>query len=138
MAPAEVSQIDNKMVSAVYQEVLKMMQQNPSSPLSDGFQQASVNFAGIISAFQVDFAESDKSDVLWIIDTGASDLMAFNSMLFTDIHNISQPITICLPDGSNKIVNLIGNVMLTSNILLQNVLYVPNFKHNLLSGWQIS
>lgn len=59
--------------------------------------------------------------------------MTLNSMLFTDIHNIPQPITIYLPDSSYKIVTQIENIMLTSNILLQNVLYVPYFKHNLLS-----
>lgn len=70
MAPVEVSSlVDNKIISAVYQEVLKMMQQNPSSSLSDGFQQASVNFAGIVSAFQVYFVEPDKSNVFRIVNT---------------------------------------------------------------------
>lgn len=54
-------------------------------------------------------------------------------MLFTFIHDTPSLITVCLCDGTLKLVDKIGNVMLTSSVILQNVLYAPDFKHNLLS-----
>ncbi|XP_074368570.1 uncharacterized protein LOC141708711 [Apium graveolens] len=71
-ASGENSSFDSKMVSAVYQEVLKMMQQQQMSPLSEN-SQSYVNFAGIVSAFQVISNASHNSNISWIIDTGASD-----------------------------------------------------------------
>lgn len=50
--------LDIKMVSAVYQVVLKMMQHNPSSLLSNIFQQSLFNFASIVSTFQIYYVDT--------------------------------------------------------------------------------
>ncbi|KAL2933012.1 Retrovirus-related Pol polyprotein from transposon RE1 [Bienertia sinuspersici] len=52
---------------------------------------------------------------------------------FTSISTLSTFIPIKFPDGSLTCVSQIGSVPLTSQIILNNVLYVPSFKHNLLS-----
>ena len=59
--------------------------------------------------------------------------MAYDSNIFVDMDVLPKPISITLPDGSSKTVTLVGNVMLDDNIKLKRVLYVPEFKFNLLS-----
>ena len=69
----------------------------------------------------------------WIVDTGASDHMAYDLDLFVNLDALSKPVYITLPDGSLKTVTLGGNVQLDEKIMLRKVLYVPEFKFNLLS-----
>ena len=59
--------------------------------------------------------------------------MAYDLSLFDKLDVLSKPIYITLPDGSVKHVTLAGSVRLGSNFFLQQVLYVPEFKFNLLS-----
>ena len=69
----------------------------------------------------------------WIVDTGTSDHMTFDSTLFTNITYLANPVHIILPDASLKTVTQIGEIALLPNLSLNNVLYVPKFKYNLLS-----
>jgi len=68
----------------------------------------------------------------WIIDTGASDHMTFDSNLFSHTTTLLSPVSVPLPDGTLKPVTITGDIPLSSTTL-HNVLYVPNFKYNLLS-----
>lgn len=43
------------------------------------------------------------------------------------------PSLVGLPDGQDKVVNTVGNVLLTQDPLLGDVQYVPDFKHSFLS-----
>lgn len=120
------------MVSAVYQVVLKMMQHNPSSLLSNIFQQSLFNFASIVSTFQIYYVDTYIYSASWNIDTLISDHMTFNCMLFTIIQDTPKLITICLHNGTLKLVDNIGNLMLKPNVILQ-YMYVSYFRHNLVS-----
>jgi len=73
------------------------------------------------------------SSDLWIVDTRATYHMTTNLHMFKNLSVLPKPIMIGLPDGSVKSVTLGGNVQLTANIILHNVLFVPYFKHNLFS-----
>lgn len=73
----------------------------------------------------------------WIIDTGASDHMTFNQNLLTKTTKPSKHILVTLPDGTSKPVLQTGQVTLAPNFNLQNVLYVPDFRFNLLSVSQL-
>ncbi|KAL2893587.1 Retrovirus-related Pol polyprotein from transposon TNT 1-94 [Bienertia sinuspersici] len=53
--------------------------------------------------------------------------------MFTKLNNLQRPLKIRLPDGNLKKVNKIGTVIVNKNLTLVNVLYVPDFKHNLMS-----
>jgi len=72
-------------------------------------------------------------NITWIVDTGASDHMSYDLDLFDKLEALSKPVFITLPDGSIKKVTLEGNVKLNDNLPLSTVLYVPEFKFNLLS-----
>ncbi|KAL2896998.1 Retrovirus-related Pol polyprotein from transposon TNT 1-94, partial [Bienertia sinuspersici] len=68
-----------------------------------------------------------------IIDTSASDHICCNIALFSTINSLKKPLKIGLPDGNIKYINQIGSVRLTYSITLYKVLFVPEFKQNLLS-----
>lgn len=68
----------------------------------------------------------------WIIDTGASCHVCFDLTLFHSTESISNT-SVVLPDGTNLSVTISGTIRLTENLILHSVLYVPNFKFNLLS-----
>ncbi|KAK9689148.1 hypothetical protein RND81_09G038700 [Saponaria officinalis] len=53
--------------------------------------------------------------------------------LFVNAQALSKQIMVGLPDGTTKLVTYIGEVTIHSDIILHDVLYIPDFKHNLLS-----
>ncbi|GAA0170061.1 hypothetical protein LIER_24407 [Lithospermum erythrorhizon] len=67
----------------------------------------------------------------WIIDTGASTHIC-SSMKFLK-SSVPSNTSVCLPDNTTKSVHSIGTVILSDTLELQNCLYVPSFKYNLLS-----
>ncbi|KAK9698544.1 hypothetical protein RND81_08G112000 [Saponaria officinalis] len=87
------------------------------------------NFAGNSTASSNAFAYSSS----WILDSGASDHMCSNKLLFSELHTLSKAYSISLPNGHIVTINSVGSVPLTPQITLLNVLFVPNFKFNLLS-----
>jgi len=72
-----------------------------------------------------------------IVDIGASDHMTYNHALFSQHTIPPRPTFVTLPNGTSKPVSQIGQVNLTSNLSLHKVLYVPDFKFNLLSASQL-
>ena len=98
-----------------------------------------VNFAGIITctssiAFDKLSCECYKARTdLWILDSGASHHMTFNKQHLTNILPLPEPVLVRLPNGYKVKVTEIGNVRITSQITLYNVLFIPSFKYNLIS-----
>lgn len=92
---------------------------------------STINFAGTLSASSTPSYHTCHD--VWIIDNGASDHMAIHLYMFQTTTMLQKPISIALPDGSIKTVNIVGTVVLNSQITLSNVFYVPEFNHNLPS-----
>jgi len=70
---------------------------------------------------------------VWIIDSCASDHIIFNKKLFSRIYKIpDSPVTVHLPNGNITNVTTIGTIHLAQNLILTNVLYIPEFEFNLL------
>ncbi|XP_074287863.1 uncharacterized protein LOC141613021 [Silene latifolia] len=90
----------------------------------------SVNFAGISLA---NHSHTALSSTEWIIDSGASDHMCGNPALFTTLHRLSVPLQVGLPDGSIQNVAYTEDIRLPNGIVLVKTLFVPAFRHNLLS-----
>lgn len=63
--------------------------------------------------------------------------MSYNQNLFDSLHSLPLPIDIYLPNGSKQQVQKWGTVILSDKIILHKVLFVPEFKHNLLSVAQL-
>lgn len=70
----------------------------------------------------------------WILDTGANDHMIGKSGLMRDSKSYAGATgSIQLLNGSSTRVTQVGTVDINDTILLHNVLFVPDFKYNLLS-----
>lgn len=98
----------------------------------------SANFAGTmltenpVSASKL-YMLTQINSISWIIDSGASDHMTSNKALLFDITPLTVPYLVTLPNGYKVKVTSTGSFALTPFITLHNVLFVPSFKHNLIS-----
>ncbi|XP_074313499.1 uncharacterized protein LOC141648673 [Silene latifolia] len=118
------SMIDGLVISVVDQVLQRIYDSKPGL--------SSSNFAGILH-----YAHSATSNLFlndWIIDTGAFDHMTYNINLMHNKTILKVPILIGLPDGTTKVVKIIGDVLLTPAITLKNVLLIADFRQNLLSN----
>uniref|UniRef100_A0A803N863 Retrovirus-related Pol polyprotein from transposon TNT 1-94-like beta-barrel domain-containing protein n=1 Tax=Chenopodium quinoa TaxID=63459 RepID=A0A803N863_CHEQI len=74
-----------------------------------------------------------KSHLSNFADSGASDHMASSKDLFVEMRTLKKPVSVKLLDGTMRFVKEMGSVSLSPDIGLRNVLYIPEFKHNLLT-----
>ncbi|KAL2230856.1 UNVERIFIED_CONTAM: hypothetical protein Sindi_1680000 [Sesamum indicum] len=102
-------------------KVVKAMQDQTGNHISANFSDFQ-GYAGTISTID-----------MWIIDSGASAHMCASLAAFKKFYNLDNEVFVKLPNGSSHQVTISGEVHLTKNIILKQVLYVPAFKHSLLS-----
>ncbi len=81
--------------------------------------------------FSIGFNASDRPS--WIIDSGATDHMTYQSSLFTTYSPCPSSRKVATADGSLTTVAGIGDVPLSSSLILRNVLHVPKLSTNLIS-----
>lgn len=93
---------------------------------------SNANFTGNLSILPYFIFFYDSSNKSWILKNGASDHMCSYKPLFSSLSILSQPLHITLPNGQIISISHVGNVPITHNIIMKDVLYVPNFKINLL------
>ncbi|KAL0402446.1 UNVERIFIED_CONTAM: Retrovirus-related Pol polyprotein from transposon RE2 [Sesamum latifolium] len=86
-------------------------------------------FAGNIFTFP---HKNMTTETTWIIDSGASTHMCSIFSMLDNVRYLNQPVFVKLPDGTKKEVTHKGDIQLTKNIKLKEVLYIPSFRHNLL------
>ena len=70
---------------------------------------------------------------LWLLDSGVSCHIATHKDLFSTLHPLKIPPTVCLPDGNTCCPKFCGFVYIFPKITLHNVYLVPEFKVNLMS-----
>jgi len=68
----------------------------------------------------------------WMLDSGASCHMVGDRTMLSGVKQIA-PVTIGLPNGAHTTASEMGLTRLAKNLQLENVLYVPNLKCNLVS-----
>ncbi|XP_019442311.1 PREDICTED: uncharacterized protein LOC109347033 [Lupinus angustifolius] len=73
---------------------------------------------------------------LWILDTGATDHV--NNLLNFTYHKSIKPIHVKLPNNLTIIAKKSGTVILSKSLTLHNVLYMPDFKYNLISHHKLA
>lgn len=78
-----------------------------------------------------------KSTNIWILDTGATDHITCNLGYFNTYNNI-QGAMVNLPTGQSIPVTHIGNIKLTDDLWLENVLYIPSFNINIVSASKLT
>jgi hypothetical protein len=73
-----------------------------------------------------------NSDNGWIVDTGATHHTCYDLIWFTNCIEI-EPVSVNLPNGSVIEANYRGPVQLSKDLIIDNVLYLPQFAVNLIS-----
>jgi len=69
----------------------------------------------------------------WILDSGASDHITLDISLLHNVRPIRASWYITTPNGKRAQITQIGFMLLTTSLILENVLHVPEFHFNLLS-----
>lgn len=104
---------------------------------------ASVNCAGIpktitttdfncLSFFSYFYPQS------WIIDLGGTEHMTYDYLVLFDIQTLSMDLYIYPPNSQRVKVSQVGHVHILHGLTITNVLFVPEFRLNLLSVHKIT
>ena len=91
------------------------------------FSPLAYNFVGILKVSQ-----HRLSSQKWVIDSGATHHVAHDKNIFVSL-NSSLTSSVNLPTSSTIKVSGVGTIRLNDHILLHNVLFIPEFRLNLLS-----
>ncbi|XP_021723121.1 uncharacterized protein LOC110690566 [Chenopodium quinoa] len=110
------------------QQIEALLKMLPKQSFGDNDEETDHSYAGMVSCH---FAESIENE--WIIDSGASDHMTGYLNTMHDVVRSKNSPQINLPTGQTANITHFGSVNLGNNLSLKNVLYVPSFKHNLIS-----
>ncbi|XP_074322732.1 uncharacterized protein LOC141659703 [Apium graveolens] len=108
-----------------FEQLLKLI---PGNATGQTEEENDTPFSGMITCGA---AESKIQE--WIVDSGPSDHMTCSLNLLHNIRPALLHMTIKLPTGSTTSITHIGDTVLSCGIPLFNVLFVPQFTHNLLS-----
>ena len=73
------------------------------------------------------------SSTLWIVDSGASDHMTRDVTLLSTYSLCTGNTTVKIADGTSSKVTGIGSVVISKDVILKSILFVPNLDCNLLS-----
>ena len=68
----------------------------------------------------------------WIIDSSASSHICHDKFMFTN-HYSAQNMFVILSTKTHLKVEHIGYIFISNDLVLKDVLYIPDFKYNLLS-----
>ncbi|OIT39733.1 hypothetical protein A4A49_57707, partial [Nicotiana attenuata] len=92
---------------------------------------ANTSFAGTSKTFITNERVRDEN---WIVDSGATNHMVHTKELLDKINTdiLGNAPKVYLPDGTSLDVECTGESRIGENSVVKNVLYVPNFKYNLL------
>ncbi|KAH7657123.1 RNA-directed DNA polymerase protein [Dioscorea alata] len=74
-----------------------------------------------------------RSNLIWIIDSGASDHMTSNFSLFCSYRPCAGNRSVNIAGGSFSVIAGVGDIKIPSALTLTNVLHVPSFSCNLIS-----
>lgn len=91
------------------------------------FSSSTIGFVGILRA-----TGNVLSSASWIIDSGATHHVSHDKDLFESLSD-SLNRSVTLPIGQNINIKGIGQIRLNEYLRLTNVLYIPDFRLNLLS-----
>ncbi|KAL4562842.1 hypothetical protein LXL04_026873 [Taraxacum kok-saghyz] len=83
--------------------------------------------------FSSAFTTSTSGTRPWVVDCGATDHMTGDRNTFAEFQPMSESKTIKVATGEDANVAGIGTVVISKNITLRSVLYVPNLDYNLLA-----
>lgn len=131
------SSVSRSVTPEQYQQLMAILN-NASGGVTSTFDNPEVHLASKTHVFArpVCLANYQLIASDWIIDTGASNHTT------TSFHHLIQHVTINfvihLPNGKTSKLTHKGTIILSDDITLYNMLYVPDFKFNLISGSKLT
>ncbi|XP_019267553.1 PREDICTED: uncharacterized protein LOC109244848 [Nicotiana attenuata] len=116
-----------------YSQILQML--NNAKQVDTVANSATMSITGTITALMSHLVTNN-----WIIDTGATNHMAHNLNLLSNIRKLSDSDqnSVQLPNGENVIISHTGDLSLSKDKSVHHVLYIPDFKFNLMSVSKIT
>lgn len=113
---------------AQYNQIQQMIHQEQDADAIANVAHTSGTSTGIAMSFL-----SRLKQEQWIVDSGVSNHMASKLDLLSSQNLLSKPGSVHLPNGDTTDITHTGCVSLLKGHQISNVLYVPNFRFNLLS-----
>ena len=115
-----------------YHQLMSMLTHHLASFSTGSSSSSASNAVSAGTCFSISLNPIFSSTNYWIVDSGATRHICYKAALFHSLRPISNS-TVTLPNQTSISVSYIGNVSLGPNLLLKDVLLVPQFKFNLLS-----
>lgn len=128
-------ELDQNMMATMCNEMFKLLQDKFNCCSGSSSSGGAANFAGMqVNSHALTCSPSNDQFVSeWIINTGASDHVTPCSHLFITTRTLKRPVLITLSDGSTKSISIVEKIKLSLSLTLHHLLFVPDFKYNLLS-----
>ena len=129
-----------KFATRQHQALLNLLQQQANQGASTSHNFSHINQIGTLSSNNhstignvLPFARavSKHDQVIWILDSRATDHVTAFSHLFSSYKKI-DPITVKLPTGHTVTATHAGRVQFSQFLYLEDVLYIPTFQFNLI------
>ncbi|KAI9153283.1 hypothetical protein LWI28_008823 [Acer negundo] len=114
-----------------YQQLMSMFSTHLTTSIKSASDQDVTTYP-IGICFSVSLSPIFSSNHIWIVDSGATRHICSKASAFVCIKEVKHA-TVTLPDHTQIPVHFSGDVKLSSMITLKNVLFVPQFKFNLIS-----
>lgn len=91
-----------------------------------------MNATGFMAGNRFCFFTSINNNT-WIVDSGASDHITYDLSLLQKVRSIQDHCYITLPNGKKAQIRNTGSMTLSPDLILRDVLHIPDFQFNLLS-----
>ncbi|KAL4379256.1 hypothetical protein GQ457_02G035690 [Hibiscus cannabinus] len=130
---SSTSSAQQSLTSQQCQQLISMLTSQLQAASTAEVSSTSINLAmqGKLLSFISSLSSFDVQNS-WIIDSGASRHVCYSKELFESLTPI-QAGTILMPNKTFVSVKFAGTVRLSADFLLKDVLYVPDFRFNLLA-----
>ncbi|KAL2944439.1 Retrovirus-related Pol polyprotein from transposon RE1 [Bienertia sinuspersici] len=115
------------------EKLIKMLPTLTGGNQNEADEDMDVCYSGMVSCNLVKAVSNE-----WIVDSGATHHMTGNKDLLTGMKSVNQHQHINRPNGGTSEIKRVGEVNFLNGLTLKNVLYLPSFKHNLLSVKKLS
>ncbi|GKE16714.1 hypothetical protein Tco_1424291 [Tanacetum coccineum] len=108
-------------------QVLLMLQTNQGNVTQGIFSSQNLKIPKCIATLVTNVKDA------WIIYSGTTDHISIKLTLMHNVHILTTPILVNLPNGQTIKVTTYGSVTLNANITLHNVYYIPSFTYYIIS-----
>ena len=112
-----------------YQSLLALLPSSSNDNTQESYKMINITS---VNNFSIPTSNHKFSSCTWIINTCATDDICCSLSFFSSYKEI-RPVCVHLPSGCSVTVHTVCTINFSSNYILTNVLYLPDFCFNLIS-----